>query len=172
MTKPSRSRSKGREACSGEALKAVDIARICEKPASVSRQIAASEPPATITSASPRAMSRPASPSAWEPVAQAVTTEWLGPRKPCLMETAPAALLMRQPGMKMGETRRAPCSCSTTAASARPGSPPMPEPSSTPVRSRSSRSVGRQPASASACSLAARAKSTTSSRRLSSFSVA
>ena len=39
----------------------------------------ASEPPATIRSASPRWMILNASPIAWLPVAQAVTTEEFGP---------------------------------------------------------------------------------------------
>jgi hypothetical protein len=52
------------------------------KPAMPIRQIAASAPPATITSASPYLISRAASPMAWAPVAQAVTTAWFGPLKP------------------------------------------------------------------------------------------
>ena len=34
---------------------------------------------------------REASPTAWAPVAQAVTTEWFGPLKPCRIETCPEA---------------------------------------------------------------------------------
>ena len=52
------------------------------KPAMPSLQIAASAPPEIITSASPYMISREASPIAWAPVAQAVTTAWFGPLKP------------------------------------------------------------------------------------------
>ena len=38
-----------------------------------------SAPPATITSASPKAMKQAASPMKWAPVVQAVDTAWLGP---------------------------------------------------------------------------------------------
>ncbi len=47
---------------------------------------------------------RAASPIAWLPVAQAVTTEWLGPRKPYLIETWPETRLIRQDGTKNGLT--------------------------------------------------------------------
>ena len=63
-------------------LKPVDMARQAMKPAMPSLQTAASAPPAIITSASPYMISREASPMAWAPVAQAVTTAWLGPLKP------------------------------------------------------------------------------------------
>jgi hypothetical protein len=56
-------------------LNPVDMARQAMKPAMPSGVIAASDPPATITSASPNMISREASPTAWVPVAQAVTTE-------------------------------------------------------------------------------------------------
>ena len=52
------------------------------KPAMPTGQIAASAPPATITSASPYLIIRAASPMAWAPVEQAVTTAWFGPLKP------------------------------------------------------------------------------------------
>ena len=51
------------------------------------RQIGLSAPPATMTSASSSAISRAASPMACAPVEQAVTTAWLGPLRPCLIET-------------------------------------------------------------------------------------
>ena len=56
-------------------------------PATAMRQIGLSAPPATITSASSSAISRAASPMACAPVEQAVTTAWLGPLRPCRMET-------------------------------------------------------------------------------------
>ena len=54
---------------------------------------------------------------AWAPVAQAVTTEWLGPLKPYLIETWPEARLISAEGMKNGLTRRGPCSFSTSEVS-------------------------------------------------------
>ncbi len=82
-----------------------------------SRLTAPSAPPATITSASPSAISRAASPMAWTPVAQAVTAEWLGPLKPYLMETWPEPRLMSAEGMKKGDRRRALPVDTMTAAS-------------------------------------------------------
>ena len=82
MTKPSRSWSQGRDAFSGVSLKPVESARAAAKPAMPIRPSAASQPPATITSASSSAISRAASPMAWAPVEQAVTTAWFGPLKP------------------------------------------------------------------------------------------
>ena len=48
---------------------------------------------------------------------EAVTTEWLGPRKPCLIETWPEARLISADGMKNGLTRRGPRSFSTSEVS-------------------------------------------------------
>jgi hypothetical protein len=85
----------------------VDSAREAQKPAMPSGLTAASAPPATMTSVSPNAIRRAASPSAWTPVAQAVTAEWFGPLNPYLMETWPEARLISALGMKKGERRRA-----------------------------------------------------------------
>ena len=85
-----------------------------------------------MTSASPNAISRPASPIACEPVEQAVTTAWLGPLRPNSIDTQPDARLMIRPGMKNGETRRGPRSFKMIAVSAMPSMPPMPEPIRTP----------------------------------------
>ncbi len=73
-------------------------------------QIAASAPPATITSASSHMISRAASPMACAPLEQAVTTAWFGPLKPYLIETWPETRLIKRPGMKNGLTRRGPLS--------------------------------------------------------------
>ena len=118
MTKPSRSSSQGREARSGVSLKRVDSARAAAKPATPIRQIAASAPPATMTSASPSAIMRLASPIACAPVEQAVTTAWLGPLNPKRIETWPLTRLIRLAGMKNGLTRRGPRCSSSTAVSA------------------------------------------------------
>ena len=82
ITKPSRSWSQGREARGGSSLNPVDSARAAANPAMPRRQIAASVPPQTITSASSSMISRAASPIACAPVEQAVTTAWFGPLKP------------------------------------------------------------------------------------------
>src|SRR5207244_13606517 len=110
VTKPSRSWSQGREERGGSSLKLVDKARAAAKPARPIRQIAASAPPQTITSASSSAISRAASPIAWAPVEQAVTTAWFGPLKPKRIETCPEARLISEEGMKKGEIRRGPFS--------------------------------------------------------------
>jgi len=66
----------------GRSLKSVAMARQATKPATPIGQIEASAPPATMMSASPYLIIRAASPMACAPVAQAVTTAWLGPLKP------------------------------------------------------------------------------------------
>jgi hypothetical protein len=71
----------------GSSLKPVDSARQAAKPASDRRLIGDSVPPATMTSASPSAISRAASPIACDPVEQAVTTALLGPLSPCAIDT-------------------------------------------------------------------------------------
>src|SRR5215470_1110856 len=141
-TKPSRPASNGRDAFCGSSLR-VDIAFIEQKPAMVSGTTIASAPPAIITSASPRWISRKASPRAWLPVAQAVTTEELGPFAPKRIETSPDAMLMMSIGMKKGETRSGPRSSRILCASSSELMPPMPDPMSTPKRPPSTRPVSR-----------------------------
>ena len=48
---------------------------------------AASAPPASMMSASSSLIIRAASPIEWAPVEQAVTTAWLGPLRPCSIDT-------------------------------------------------------------------------------------
>src|SRR5438477_5088003 len=163
MTKPSRFWSQGREALGGSSLKSVESARAAAKPARPIRQTAASAPPATITSASSQMIMRAASPIACAPLEHAVTTAWLGPENPYLMDTWPEARLIRFDGMKKGETRRGPFSWSVMTPSMMPGSPPIPDPISTPVRSRFSASSGFQPESSTACIAAVIAKTMNSS---------
>ena len=131
------------------------MARQAMKPAMPTGTTEASAPPATITSASPYLMIRQASPMAWAPVAQAVTTAWFGPLKPWRIDTWPETRLISAEGMKNGLTRRGPFSCSSMAVSAMVPRPPMPEPIMTPVRSRSSSVSGTQPESFTASSAAA-----------------
>ena len=154
MTKPSRPSSQGREAACGLSLKAVESARAAQKPAMPISHTAASAPPATMTSASPSAIRRAASPTACTPVAQAVTTAWFGPLKPYLIETWPEARLIRAEGMKKGEMRRDLPATASAEASWIASRPPMPEPIITPVRQRSSSSSGAQPESVTASAAA------------------
>jgi hypothetical protein len=69
---------------------AVESALQAANPASEIRLIGASAPPATITSASPSAINRLASPMACAPVEQAVTTAWFGPRSLCGSRPGPS----------------------------------------------------------------------------------
>ena len=92
----------------GRSLKLVESARAWAKPAMPIGQIAASAPPASMTSASSIAIIRAASPIEWAPVEQAVTTAWFGPISPYLIETWPEIRLIRRPWTKCGETRRGP----------------------------------------------------------------
>ena len=108
-----------------------------------------------MTSASPSAIIRLASPIACAPVEQAVTTEWFGPLNRKRIETWPLTRLIRLAGMKNGLTRRGPRCSSSTAVSAIVPRPPMPEPIRTPVRSRSRSSCGIQSASSTASRAAA-----------------
>ncbi len=107
MTKPSRSLSNGRLARCGSSLR-VDSARIAAKPPTPIGVIAASEPPAIITSASSRWMISKASPMACADAEQAVQVAEFGPLAPKRIETWPAARLMMAAGMKNGEIRRGP----------------------------------------------------------------
>ena len=107
MMKPSRSRSKGRQARVGSSLR-VESARIAANPPTPKGVIAASDPPATITSASPRRMVSNASPTACADAEQAVQVAEFGPFAPRRIDTCPAARLMIVAGMKKGDIFRGP----------------------------------------------------------------
>lgn len=74
MTKPLRSLSNGREASGGVLLKDVARERDRSKPVKASGWMQDSAPPASMTSASPKAMNRDASPMECAPVVHAVVT--------------------------------------------------------------------------------------------------
>src|SRR5580765_5254559 len=93
MTKPSRSLSNGRLAFCGASLR-VDRARIAPNPPTPIGVIAASDPPAIITSAALRLMISYASPIACAEAEQAVHVAELGPLAPNRMDTWPDARLM------------------------------------------------------------------------------
>ena len=97
--------------------------------------IAASEPPQIMTSASPREITRNASPTACAPEEHAVQGAEFGPRAPKRIDTWPAARLMMLDGIKNGEIFRGPPSSSAVCSRSMTVNPPMPEPMKTPARS-------------------------------------
>jgi hypothetical protein len=145
--------SQGRLAVAGSSLR-VDIALAEQKPPTPSGDTVDSAPPATITSASPYSMRRPAWPMQCRPVVQAVTMARLGPCSPYMIENWPEIMLMIEPGTKNGEIRRGPRFMYSVWLSSIIGRPPMPEPIITPTWVRLA-SVTSSPLSASACAPAA-----------------
>src|SRR2546428_6631890 len=107
MTKPSRSRSNGREARSGSSLRRLS-AFIAANPARPIGTIDASDPPARKISASPNLIVRHDSPIALFDVAQAVTMQRFGPCRPYSMEMRPLAMLLINIGIVNGEVRDGP----------------------------------------------------------------
>src|SRR4029450_2910806 len=105
MMNPSRSRSNGRLAFDGASLR-VDSARIAPNPPTPIGVIAASDPPAIMTSAALRLMISQASPMACAEAEQAVHVAVLGPFAPQRIETGPEGRGMVADGMKKGEMRR------------------------------------------------------------------
>ena len=101
MTNPSRSLSQGRLARAGSSLR-VERARMAANPPTPMGVMAASAPPAIMTSASPCWMMRKESPMEWALVVQAVAVASFGPLAPTRMETCPAARLTMEAGMKNG----------------------------------------------------------------------
>ena len=135
--KPSRSLSKGRLARSGSSLR-VESARSAANPPTPIGVIAASEPPAIITSAASRLMISYASPMACAEAEHAVQVAEFGPLAPNRIETWPAARLMIAEGMKNGEILRGPPSSSALCSRSIVVNPPMPEAMNTPTRGRES----------------------------------
>ncbi len=121
-----------------------------------------------MTSASTRWMCLSASPIAWLPVAQAVTTAEFGPFAPKRMDTSPDAILTIIIGMKKGDTRSGPFSRSVSWLESRVWIPPIPEPISTPKRSPFTFAMS-SPASSTAITLQAIAYWRNWSRRRASF---
>src|SRR5689334_11496117 len=92
MTNPSRSASKGREACAGSSL-FEDVALIASKQAMVIGEIGESEAPAIQTSALPSSTVWRAYPTASSPEVQPVETVCTGPRAPKRSATIDASVL-------------------------------------------------------------------------------
>src|SRR5580765_309156 len=132
MTKPSRALSNGRLARVGSLLR-VESARMAANPPTLIGVIDASDPPAIITSASPRRMISVASPMAWADAVQAVHVARFGPRAPKRIETCPAARLMMDAGMKNGEIRRGPPLSSSLCSRSIVENPPIPDAMNTPT---------------------------------------
>src|SRR5260370_16217233 len=107
MTKPSRSRSNGRDARSGSSLRVLS-AFMAENPAKPIATTEASEPPARKISASPNLIVRQDSPIALFDVAQAVTMHMLGPFSPYSSEISPLAMLLINIGIVNREFRDSP----------------------------------------------------------------
>src|SRR5579872_1424120 len=107
MMNPSRPRSNRLLARSGWSLRVL-IAFIEQKDAYANGVIAASLPPAIMTSASPRLIAFAASPRAWVPDAQADTTPKFGPRAPTSIATRPEHMFPMSEGMVKGDTLRGP----------------------------------------------------------------
>src|SRR5882672_1259542 len=131
--KPSRSLSKGRLAFSGALLR-VDSARSAPNPPIPIGVMAASDPPAIITSAAPRRMISNASPIACADAEHAVQVAEFGPLAPNLIDTCPAARLMMADGMKKGEILRGPPSSNALCSRSMVVNPPMPDAMNTPTR--------------------------------------
>lgn len=73
-------------------------------------------------------MARKASPTVLEEVAQAVTTGSVGPFAAKRMAIVPAAMLEIIIGIKKGDTRLGPRSCSLSVSLTNVVIPPMPDP--------------------------------------------
>ena len=86
----------------------VDSARMAANPPTPIGVMAASVPPAIITSASPYLMMRDASPIECALVVHAVHVASFGPLALCRMLTCPAARLTMAAGIKKGEILRGP----------------------------------------------------------------
>ena len=97
--------------------------------------MAASVPPAIITSASPYLMTRAASPMECALVVQAVQVASFGPLALLRMLTCPAARFTMAAGIKNGEILRGPPFSRLECSRSMTSKPPMPEPMLTPVRS-------------------------------------
>ena len=132
-------------------MKFVLKALAAANPAIPIRQQAASAPPAIITSASPYLIILEASPIAWAPVEQAVTTEWFGPLNPYLILTCPDNKLINAEGIKKGLIFLGPFVSSKRVVLAMVSKPPIPEPSITPVLFFSFSLLGFQPECSTAC---------------------
>ena len=108
------------------------------------------------------------SPTAWDPAAQAVASDMLGPLAPKRIEIMPGAMLPINKGMKKGLTRLGPFRWMLRIVSSMKRRPPRPHPVITPMRSPLS-SVMASRASSTAMRVAAMANEMNSSNRLASF---
>jgi hypothetical protein len=167
--KPSRPSSNGRLAPAGSSLR-VEMARIAANAPIVASKTGASQPPASMTSASPRRIISVPSPIAWPEDAQALVGAKFGPSAPKVMAAWPAAMFETAIGMKNGLSRSGPRVAHVPIWSMSVPVPPRPEPIMIPVPSASSPSRrGGSPASASASAVATSASCVQRSVRRISF---
>src|SRR4029453_8519754 len=153
ITKPSRSLSNGRLARSGWSFR-VDNARMAPNPPMPIGVMAASEPPAIITSASPRLRISNASPTAGAEAEHALQVAEFGPLAPKRIATWPAARLMIAEGMKNGEILRGPPSSSALCSRSMAVNPPMPDAMNTPALGASSGVIWSEASSIANCDAA------------------
>ncbi len=146
----------------------VDKALAAQKPAMDIGVTAASAPPAIITSASPRRINPRASPMELVPEAHAVTVHPLGPCTPNRIDTCPEAMLAIIMGIKKGLTPATPRLSKTLCCCSRVSMPPIPDPTHTPTRCRSTIEKSSA-ASRTACLAAAQAYCTNRSIRRASL---
>src|SRR3954447_22894764 len=109
MTKPSRSASNGRDACSGSSFRVLNAVMRANAEIAVGVRHD-SEPPVITMSALLLWMRRAASPMALALAAHAVATHILGPFQPNCMAMVPAVALAIIIGTRKGLTRAAPFS--------------------------------------------------------------
>src|SRR3954462_4738372 len=165
MMKPSRRASNGRQ------TPLVDVASRAANAARASGVSAASEPPATTASASPVCTIRTAVAIALAPAAQADTTPKTGPRSSCAMAMAAEPALPIISGTASGDTFSGPSSFRTPKPASRVPRPPMPVPSTQPIRPGSYAGSSSQPACPSASCEAASANCVKRSERRASLRV-
>ena len=127
MTKPSRSRSKGRDAVAGSSLRR-ESTRMISKAPKVSGASGASTPPASIASARPSRMRRVASPIAMVPEAHELALATVGPVNPSSMAILQVAAPPKTESASVGETARIPRSRKTPCCSSAKAIPPRAEP--------------------------------------------
>ena len=136
-TNPSRVRSNGREAVSGESFR-FESAVMFASAATPIGQIGASVPPVRTTSASPVAMSRSASWNAMTDVAQAATCVMTGPVSLYSIESMQPAIEPDSAGTANADTNRGPFWSWTWVPSMIDSMPPPPVFMTTATRSRCS----------------------------------
>ena len=163
MTKPSRSRSKGRDAVDGSSLRC-DRTLIMANAPNVSGASGASAPPASATSTVPARIAASACPIAVAPDAHEFAFPIAGPRISRSMATFEAAAPPKTAVARVGETPRTPRVTYAACCSSPKATPPRAEPIQIPVRP-ADRAAGASSAWSTAMRAAATAKALNRSSR-------